>query len=109
MLVGGQHNDTIDGGNGNDLVNGNSEFDYLLGGADNDTLLGGSDADTLLGGTGADDIRGQGSASDKLVGETGDGTEDPGDTFDSFDLNTPNEIDNAFVIDTAILDQLNSF
>ncbi|MDA0920601.1 MAG: hypothetical protein O2945_16135 [Planctomycetota bacterium] len=102
-LVGGQHNDTIDGGNGNDLVNGNSEDDYLLGGADNDTLLGGSERDTLFGGTGADDIRGQGS-SDTLVGETGDGTQDLGDTFDEVA-----EIDNAFVLDTAILDQLNAF
>ena len=128
-LVGGDHNDTIDGGNGNDLVNGNlgndvllggngndlvngnEGEDVLLGGADNDVLLGGRDADTLLGGTGADDIRGQGSSVDVLVGETGlaDDTPDPGDTFDSFALNTPSEIDNVFVLDTAILDQLNSF
>jgi Ca2+-binding RTX toxin-like protein len=108
-IVGGDHNDTIDGGNGNDLVNGNLGNDVLLGGADNDTVLGGSDADTLLGGTGADDIRGQGSSGDKLVGETGlagtaDDTPDPGDTFDDVA-----EIDNAFVLDTAILDTLNSF
>lgn len=108
-LVGGDHDDTIDGGNGNDLVNGNLGRDVLLGGADNDVLLGGSDADTLLGGTGSDDIRGQGSGGDVLVGETGlagtaDDTPDAGDTFDSVD-----EIDNAFVLDTAILDQLNSF
>lgn len=114
ILVGGQHNDTIDGGNGNDLLNGNSESDVLLGGADNDTLLGGREADTLLGGTGADDIRGQGSGSDILVGETGlagasDDTPDAGDTFDSVALSTPGEIDNAFVLDTAILDKLNSF
>lgn len=108
-LVGGDHNDTIDGGSGNDLVNGNLGNDVLLGGSDNDTLLGGSDADTLLGGTGADDIRGQGSSGDVQVGETGlagtaDDTPDPGDTFDSV-----TEIDNAFVLDTAILDKLNSF
>jgi len=108
-LVGGDHNDTIEGGNGNDLVNGNSGNDVLLGGSDNDVLLGGSDADTLLGGTGADDIRGQGSSGDVQVGETGldgtaDDTPDPGDTFDSV-----TEIDNAFVLDTAILDKLNSF
>ncbi len=108
-LVGGDHNDTIDGGNGNDLVNGNRGNDVLLGGSDNDVLLGGSDADTLLGGTGADDIRGQGSSGDVQVGETGlagtaDDTPNAGDTFDSV-----TEIDNAFVLDTAILDQLNSF
>jgi Ca2+-binding RTX toxin-like protein len=113
-LVGGDHDDTIDGGNGNDLVNGNLGRDVLLGGADNDVLLGGSDADTLLGGTGADDIRGQGSSGDVLVGETGlagagDDTPDPSDTFDSFALNTPDEIDNAFVLNTAILDLLDSF
>jgi Ca2+-binding RTX toxin-like protein len=108
-LVGGDHDDTIDGGNGNDLVNGNLGRDVLLGGADNDVLLGGSDADTLLGGTGADDIRGQGSSGDVQVGETGlagagDDTPDAGDNFDSVA-----EIDNAFVLNTAILDQLNSF
>jgi Ca2+-binding RTX toxin-like protein len=108
-LVGGDHDDIIDGGNGNDLVNGNLGRDILLGGADNDTLLGGSDADTLLGGTGADDIRGQGSSGDKQVGETGlagagDDTPDAGDTFDAVA-----EIDNAFVLNTAILDILNSF
>ena len=108
-LVGGDHNDTIDGGNGNDLVNGNLGNDVLLGGADNDTILGGSDADTLVGGTGADDIRGQGSSGDIQVGETAlagtaDDTPDAGDTFDSVA-----EIDNAFVLDTAILDKLNSF
>lgn len=108
-LVGGDHDDTIDGGNGNDLVNGNLGRDVLLGGADNDVVLGGSDGDTLLGGTGADDIRGQGSGSDVLVGETGlagasDDTPDAGDTFDALA-----EIDNAFVLDTAILDKLNSF
>ena len=108
-LVGGDHDDIIDGGNGNDLVNGNLGRDVLLGGADQDTLLGGSDADTLLGGTGADDIRGQGSSGDVQVGETGlagtgDDTPDVGDTFDSV-----TEIDNAFVLDTAILDKLNSF
>ncbi|MGZ0174639.1 MAG: hypothetical protein ACKVHE_34485, partial [Planctomycetales bacterium] len=95
-------------------VNGNLGRDVLLGGADNDVLLGGSDADTLLGGTGADDIRGQGSSGDVLVGETGlagagDDTPDPSDTFDSFALNTPDEIDNAFVLNTAILDLLDSF
>ena len=104
-LVGGDDNDIIDGGNGNDLVNGNRGLDTLLGGADNDTLLGGRDADQLVGGTGADDIRGQGSSGDQLVGETnGADTPDPGDTFDS-----PAEIDNAFVLNTAILDKLNSF
>jgi Ca2+-binding RTX toxin-like protein len=81
----------------------------LLGGADNDVVLGGSDGDTLLGGTGADDIRGQGSSSDVQVGETGlagagDDTPDAGDTFDAVA-----EIDNAFVLDTAILDKLNAF
>lgn len=108
-LVGGDHDDIIDGGTGNDFVNGNLGRDILLGGADNDRLLGGSDADIILGGTGADDIQGQGSGSDTLVGETGlegsgDDTPDPGDTFDSV-----SEIDNAFVLDTAIFDLLNSF
>ncbi|NQV26681.1 MAG: hypothetical protein HQ518_20195, partial [Rhodopirellula sp.] len=108
-------NDTIDGGNGNDFVNGNLGLDVLLGGADNDVLLGGSDADTILGGTGADEINGQGSASDVLVGETGlagtaDDTPDPGDTFDSVaEGMLGSEIDNAFVLDTAIFDKLNSF
>jgi Ca2+-binding RTX toxin-like protein len=108
-LVGGEGDDIIDGGIGNDFVNGNAGKDTLLGGADNDTLLGGSDADTILGGTGADGIFGQGSNSDVLVGETGlagtaDDTPDPGDTFDDV-----NEIDNAFVLDTAIFARLNSF
>lgn len=108
-LVGGRNDDTIDGGNGNDFVNGNLGFDVLLGGADNDRLLGGSDADIVVGGTGADEINGQGSGSDTLVGETaldgaGDDTPDPGDSFDS-----AVEIDNAFVLPTAILDKLNSF
>ncbi|MDA1164482.1 MAG: hypothetical protein O3B13_15420 [Planctomycetota bacterium] len=108
-LEGGDHNDTIDGGNGIDFLNGQAHNDVLIGGADNDRLIGGSGTDTVIGGTGADDINGQGSNSDVLVGETalagtGDDTSDPGDTFDD-----SAEIDNAFVLNTAIFDLLNSF
>lgn len=105
FLSGGDNNDTLSGENGNDQMSGDSGSDVLLGGADNDNIFGGSNPDTLIGGTGADFLKGQGSSNDIHVAENeGSEAADPGDT-----IVEPTEIDNAFVLNTAILDRLNAF
>ena len=76
----------------------------MLGGDDNDNVRGAGGRDVVIGGLGADVVRGQGTVDDTLVGNNGGDSPDPGDTFPD-DL--ASEIDNAFVISTAILDRLN--
>lgn len=109
FIEGGNGNDIISGGLNNDRINGQDGRDTLIGDADNDTLSGGAREDLVVGGRGADIIDGQGTNRDTLVGETGlegadDDTPDPGDVFDN-----AAEINNAFVIPTAIFDTLNGF
>ena len=73
----------------------------MLGNAGRDVLRGGAHADLLIGGDDLDRILGQGSNRDTLVG--GNGDDDSSD--DRFDRAT--EVDNAFAIDTSILERLN--
>ena len=102
MLYGGFGNDLISGGDGDDNLNGSNGSDTVLGNAGRDILRGGAHADLLIGGDGRDRILGQGSRDDTLVGGNG-GSDDADD--DEFDRAA--EVDNAFAIDTSILDRLN--
>ena len=51
---------------------------------------------------GDDRIRGLGTVFDTLVGGTGNGDDSPGDTYD-----TPDEVDNTFMLDETLLSLLN--
>lgn len=102
LLLGGRGNDLISGGEGDDNLNGSNGSDSVFGNAGRDILRGGSHADLLVGGSDVDLILGQGSNRDTLVGENGDDDEPNDDRFDRVA-----EVDNAFAIDTAILERLN--
>ncbi|MBL6705968.1 MAG: hypothetical protein ISQ06_07650, partial [Planctomycetaceae bacterium] len=102
MLHGGRGNDLISGGDGDDNLNGSHGSDTVLGNAGRDVLRGGAHADLLIGGDDLDRILGQGSNRDTLIGGNG-GTEEPDE--DRFDRAA--EVDNAFAIDTSILERLN--
>lgn len=101
-LLGGRGNDLISGGEGDDNLNGSHGSDTVLGNSGRDILRGGAHADVLIGGDDQDRILGQGSNRDTLVGGNG-GDDEPDD--DRFDRAA--EVDNAFAIDTSILDRLN--
>ena len=102
LLLGGRGNDLISGGEGDDNLNGSNGSDSVFGNAGRDILRGGSHADLLVGGSDVDLILGQGSARDTLVGGNGDDDEPDDDRFDRVA-----EVDNAFAIDTSILERLN--
>jgi len=109
FLSGGDHDDILAGEDGVDNISGDSGSDILLGGNGDDNLFGGANPDTVIGGLGGDFLKGQGSSNDVHVGQTAeegsdDDEPDPNDVFVE-----PDEVDNAFVLDTAILDRLNSF
>lgn len=103
IIRGGAGNDLISGSDGNDNLNGSRGSDTVLGGDGRDVLRGGAQVDLLIGGNGRDRILGQGSSMDTLVGGNADGIDESDD--DRFDR--ASEVDNAFAIDTAILDRLN--
>ncbi|NQV23865.1 MAG: hypothetical protein HQ518_05800, partial [Rhodopirellula sp.] len=102
LISGGAGNDLISGGAGNDNLNGSRGSDTVLGDSGEDTLRGGAQADLLIGGDDADRILGQGSSMDTLVGGNGVYDEADGDQLDR-----AAEVDNAFAIDTSILERLN--
>lgn len=104
-IDGGDGNDLLDGGLDNDVIFGGAGLDFLLGRSGDDSLFGGIEQDTIVGGDGADFIKGNTPTRDKLVGGNGGvgGTANSGDVFDDA---VAGEIDNAFVIDATILDQL---
>ncbi len=88
LATGGNGNDTIDGGLGNDTLLGDDGNDVITGGMGNDTLLGDDGDDTLSGG----------GATDKVAG--GDGT-------NNLSGNASNEIDETFVLSSALIALLN--
>ena len=101
-LLGGRGNDLISGGDGDDNLNGSHGSDTVLGNAGRDVLRGGAHADLLIGGGDQDSLFGQGSNQDTLVGGNGGDGEPDDDRFDR-----AAEVDNAFAIDTSILERLN--
>lgn len=102
MLLGGRGNDLISGGEGDDNLNGSNGSDTVFGDGGRDVLRGGAHADLLIGGDGLDRIFGQGSNADTLVGGNGGADQADGDRSDR-----AAEVDNAFAIDTSILERLN--
>ncbi len=110
-LRGDQDNDTINAGDGEDDVDGGDGNDLIAGANGNDTLLGGNGNDTLIGGDGNDLITGAagndtilaGDGDDTVAGNGGTNKVSGGDGTDVLSVNSPSEIDEAFVLDAAIL------
>ena len=74
VLTGDTNANRIEAMGGNDSVSGASGNDTLIGLAGNDTLDGGTGNDSMVGGTG-DDTYIVDSAGDKVVENTGEGTD----------------------------------
>lgn len=110
-LRGDQDNDTINAGDGEDDVDGGDGNDLIAGANGNDTLFGGNGNDTLIGGDGNDFLNGfagndtllAGDGDDTVAGGTGTNKVAGGDGVNLLSVNSSAEIDEAFVLDAAIL------
>jgi hypothetical protein len=86
-LLGGAGSDGLSGGSEDDLLSGSDGDDTLFGGLGNDTVFGDVGRDVLFGNDGDDALNGATSSggddgdTDTLVGGSGDGTDQTGDSY----------------------------
>jgi Ca2+-binding RTX toxin-like protein len=118
FIKGGTGNDTIDGGDGDDVVNAEDGDDAISGGDGDDFINGSNGEDTIVGGDGDDNMLG-GGAQDLLIGQDGDdtllgngGTDilvgGLGNNSIPVPPNLAAEIDESFVLTTALLAKLDA-
>lgn len=103
---GGDGDDTILGNDGNDLLGGFDGDDLVSGGAGNDTISGGDGDDTLLGGSGSDVALGD-QGDDQVNGQGGTNTIAGGQGDDTL-VGAVTDINENFVLSTALLTALNA-
>jgi Ca2+-binding RTX toxin-like protein len=95
-LRGGKGGDQVFGEADSDILNGNQDGDIVDGGDDNDIVRGGKGNDILIGGNGSDFLFGD-DGKDVLIGGTvaNDGTINPDNAQDIFELKSPGVADPA--------------